>query len=305
MNEVIEAESVTATENPLTGAQDVATVERGQPPIVPSGASAAAQLAMAVIEASRRESGAIDKDVLAELRSMAKELRAEEREAWFNRDMADAQAECQAVVRSSEVKLIKDGKDLGSYNYASLDAIDEMLRPIRTKYGFSITHDRKPRQGDGGGLEVISTLRHRSGHSITASFPLALDSGPGRSNAQAAGSTDSYGRKYNAIGFFDVIRKNDDNDGALGGVMPIGNDKDGREKAERIRVLVQQAGIGDGLPKEERAEAIKDWFKTDAKLDYLIGNYLDVRIEDYPKVVRLLVLEAQVNEARVRKGAQI
>lgn len=144
---------------------------------------------------------------------MAKEVRDEERLQWFARDMSAAQAEMQPVVRASEVNL---GVGKGSYKHAALDDIDDMLRPIRTKYGFSITSDRVPRVGDGGGFVIISTLWHRSGHSITASFPLPLDSGPGRNNLQAAGSTDSYGRKYNALALFDIVRKNDD-DGVAGG----------------------------------------------------------------------------------------
>lgn len=178
-----------------------------------AAANIAVQMATAAIEMSRRPSGEIDVEAVREIRGMAKELRDEGRLQWFARDMSSAQAEMQPVVRASEVNL---GAGKGSYKHASLDDIDEMLRPIRTKYGFSITSDRIPRPGDGGGFVIISTLWHRSGHSITASFPLPLDSGPGRNNLQAAGSTDSYGRKYNALALFDIVRKNQDDDGKGG-----------------------------------------------------------------------------------------
>jgi len=304
MTDTIDAE-VTATESllaPLQEAQDVAVREESHPVATIRGEGET--IRSAILELAR--DATFDVEKLKALTEMQE--RAEDRQAQrlFAIDMAAAQSECQAVVRRHEAKMItKEGENKGSWTFADLNDIDEMLRPIRTKYGFSVTHDRRPRTGDGGGLEVISTLLHRGGHSITASFPLALDSGAGKNNLQAAGSTDSYGRKYNVLGFFDVIRKNDDNDGADAGLKPLSNDAEGRKKAERIRVLVQQAAIGEGLPKEKRAEAIKNWFKTDARLDYEIGNYLDLRTEDFSKAVRLLLLEVQVQEARARKEGKI
>lgn len=251
-----------------------------QAPAMPSSVNTGALLAAIVDKACDPN---MDKDKFLVLKDAVKEFAAVEAERAFNWDMSLAQAEMQAVVRSSEVKLIRDGKDLGSYNYASLDAIDLMLRPIRTKYGFSITHDRKPRQGDGGGFEVISTLRHRGGHSITASFPLALDSGPGRSNAQAAGSTDSYGRKYNILGFFDVVRKNDDNDGIGDGGQPITFDE-----AAEIKKLVDEAGIGEGMDADERKVAIVEWFND--RLGYALPKgYVSIRQEDRVRICRTLL----------------
>lgn len=259
-----------------------------------ASADIAVRVATAAIEMSRRPSGEIDVEALRELRGMAKELRDEGMVQWFSRDMAAAQAEMQPVVRAAEVKLSKPGQeDKGSYKYASLENIDEMLRPIMTRYGFSVTYDRAPRPqdaGGGGGFIVTGTLWHRSGHSITASFSLGLDSGPGRSNAQAAGSTDSYGRKYILLGFFNIVRKNEDDDGVGAGGEPITQDQ-----AARLVQLADEAGITAGANR-------KKWFSEN--LSYEIDAFTKIRKEDYTRLARLLKsLGDTIREAEAQKVA--
>lgn len=213
----------------------------------------------------------------------AMQERAEDRQALrsFAIDMAAAQSECQAVVRNAEVKLGKEGEGKGGYKYAALEDIDEMIRPIMTKYGFSVTYDRMPREG--GGFVVTGTLWHRGGHSITASFPLPLDSGPGRGNLQAAGSTDTYGQKYILIGFFRIVRKGADDDGVAAGGAPISFDE-----AADIKKLVDEAGIGEGLGADERKLAIVEWFND--MLGYALPKgYVSIRQEDSVRVRRALL----------------
>ena len=295
------SDTTTYLQDDPKAAQEVATVGRGQPPMVRE-IGEGETIRTAILELAR--DATFDVEKLKALTEMQE--RAEDRQALraFAVDMAAAQSECQAVVRSAEVKLGKAGEDKGGYKYAGLDTIDEMIRPIMTKYGFSVTYDRAPRQGDGGGFNVTGTLWHRGGHSITASFPLPLDSGPGRNNLQAAGSTDTYAQKYILIGFFRIVRRNDDDDGFAGGVMPLSTDAEGRKKAERLRQLVEEAGIGaDSETPLDRKAARVGWFHE--RLDYQITNYLDIRQEDYPKMVRLLRIEKQAKDVRERKEAQI
>lgn len=311
MNEVTTDDAGTIADDNLERAaqafpaQDVATVERGQSLAVPTPGDEINWGSVLTAMLEKCSDPQFDEKKLVVMKDVVREWRQDDAKQWFARDLSAAQAECKAVVRASEVRLItKEKEDKGGYDFASENDIDEMLRPIETKYGFAITHDRVPRQGDGGGLVVKSTLWHRSGHSITAEFPLALDSGAGKNNLQAAGSTDSYGRKYNRLGFFDVIRKGQDDDGAAGGVMPLSTDADGRKKAERLRQLVEEAGIGeDSETPLDRKAARVGWFHE--RLDYQISNYLDIRQEDYLKMVRLLRIEKQAKDVLDRKGAEV
>jgi hypothetical protein len=242
--------------------------------------SIAARAAMAMIQLSMRE-GAIDIETLRELRTMAKEMRQEDAEREFNQDMAAAQSECYAVAKEGEAKLGKEGENKGSWFFATEDAIDDMLRPIMTRYGFSLTFDRKPRAGDGGGFEIFGTLRHRAGHSIVASFPLPLDSGPGRNNMQAAGSTDSYGRKYVKLGLFNIARKGADTDGIDRTQTFEDLGENGLGMAARIKELIGKSGM--------KGPALAEWFAKN--LSYKVGKYLDIRVEDYDRLVRLLRID--------------
>jgi len=224
----------------------------------------------------------LDEAKLQALVGMQNAMADREARRLFNQDMALAQSECQAVVRAAVVKLSKPGEaDKGGYKYAALEDIDEMLRPIMTKYGFSVTYDRVPRQGDGGGFVITGTLRHRGGHEITGSFALPLDSGPGRNNLQAAGSTDSYGRKYVLMGFFNIVRKNADDDGFAAGAVPVS-----RDQAARLVQLVDEAKIATGADEKERKATVKRWFQLN--LSYEINAYTEVRQEDYARIARLL-----------------
>lgn len=267
-----------------------------QAPAMPSSVNVGVLLTAMLEKASDPN---LDKDKFIVLKDTVKEFAAAEAERAFNWDMSLAQAEMYPVVRATEVRLVKDGKDLGGYKHADHADLDEMIRPIYTKYGFSITYDRKARQGDGGGFVVIGTLRHRGGHSITAEFPIALDSGPGRSNAQAAGSTDQYGRKYILLGFFNIIRKGEDDDGVAAGGLPITFDE-----AAQIKQLVDEAGIDNGMEGDERKRVIVEWFND--MLGYALPKgYASIKQEDGVRVRRaLLSLKAKRLTSR-QKEVQI
>lgn len=275
---VIDQTAVETAELPLTQAQEVAV--RGAA-AVPAVATQGEQVRSMILDLARDSTFDVEK-----LRALTEmQERAEDRQAirLFAVDMAAAQSECQAVVRNAEVKLGKEGENKGGYKYAALEDIDDMIRPIMTKYGFSVTYDRVPRQADGGGFVVIGTLWHRGGHSITASFPLPLDSGPGRGNLQAAGSTDTYGQKYILIGFFRIVRKGADDDGISAGGAPVSFDE-----AAIIKKLVDEAGLGDGLGADERKLVIVEWFND--ILGYALPKgYVSIRQEDSLRVRRALL----------------
>jgi hypothetical protein len=286
---IIDQDTTTHLQDDPRPAQDVATVERAalptpaQAPAMPSTINVGALLSAMLEKASDPN---LDKDKFIVLKDAVREFAAAEAERAFNWDMSLVQAEMQPVVRRLEVKLEKtDGTNAGQgYKVADALDIDEMIKPIYTKYGFSVTHNRRSREGDGGGFVVISTLRHRSGHSIIAEFPIALDTGPGRNNAKAAGSTDTYGRKYNILGLFNIVRKNEDKDGDIaGGGQPITFDE-----AAEIKRLVDEAGLGDGLNADERKTVIVEWFND--RLGYALPKgYVSIRQEDRVRVCRTLL----------------
>jgi len=130
----------------------------------------------------------------------------------------------RALAEFPTIRVKKNGRvDLGakgSYAFARWEDIDKIIGPLLHEHGFRLTFDSQPRPGDGGGLIITGTLLHRDGHSRSASMPLPLDSGQGRNNLQANGSTLSYGKRYCAEMLLNIVREGEDNDGA-GSTEPI------------------------------------------------------------------------------------
>lgn len=164
--------------------------------------------------------------------------RAETRQAEieFSRALAALAAKMPRVKKNGRVELIdKQGVSRGTYAFAKWEDIDKVIRPLMTEEGFTLSFDSQPRSADGGGLIVTGTLLHRDGHSRSASMPLALDTGPGRNNLQAMGSTLSYGKRYVAEMLLNIVREGEDDDGFAGGSEPISAE----ETAELNRGLTE------------------------------------------------------------------
>ena len=173
----------------------------------------------------------VDVQKLDALLAMQERLEARQAEAEFNTALRDAQAIMPRVKKNGTIDL--GGK--GSIPFATWEDVDTVLRPIMVQHGFSISFDTTAR--DGGGAGISATLRHAAGHAKTVSIPLPLDSGPGRNNLQAMGSTLSYGKRYLAEMLFNIVRTGQDDDGKYGGTEFISHDQ-----AKQLDVLITETG---------------------------------------------------------------
>lgn len=202
------------------------------------GASPASSLLNFVAQAVSDPS--VDVAKLEALLRMQREVVADDAKAQFNAALHAAQREMPRVRKNGTIDLGTDkhsGKARGAIPFAKWEDVDAVLRPIMIEHGFSLTFDMAPRAGEGGGAIVTGTLMHDAGHSKTASIPLALDGGPGRNNLQAMGSTLSYGKRYLAEMFFNIVREGVDDDGKLGGTAFIT-----AEQKDRLVALMQEVG---------------------------------------------------------------
>lgn len=141
--------------------------------------------------------------------------RAESRDAekQFNIDMAAAMAEMPTIRKDK----VKDMGGKGSIPYASYENLDKIIRPIEQKYGFCRMFSTSAL--DKPGSLMTLTLLHRAGHSITSTRYLAPDHGPGRNDAQAQGSGDSYNKRYLTIGVWNLVTIGADDDGKMSGAI--------------------------------------------------------------------------------------
>lgn len=161
---------------------------------------------------------AVDVQKLDAILKMQERLEGRQAQVEFNGALARLAAKMPRVKKNGRVEL---GQGKGSYPFATWEDIDRIIRPLMAEEGFTLAFDSQPRQGDGGGLIVTGTLLHRDGHAKSASLPLSLDTGPGRNNVQAMGSTLSYGKRYCAEMLLNIVREGQDDDGARGGAEPI------------------------------------------------------------------------------------
>lgn len=169
---------------------------------------------LAVVARAAADPG-VDVAKMEALLRIQRELMADQARAEFNTAFARLSAKLPRVKKNGTVEL---GSGKGSYPFAKWEDIDRIIRPMLAEEGFGgLTFESAPRQGDGGGLIVTGTLLHSNGHSRSASIPLPLDSGPGRNNLQAMGSTLSYGKRYAAEMLLNIVREGEDDDGVAGG----------------------------------------------------------------------------------------
>ena len=211
----------------------------------------------------------VDVAKLQALLSMQERMEARDAEAAFNVALHAAQAEMPRVKKNGTINLKKDGKDLGSIPFARFEDMDTLLRPIMDRHGFSISFDMQHREG-GGGI-ITGTLLHERGHSQKASMPLALDTGPGRNNLQAMGSTLSYGKRYILEMLFHIVREGADDDGHAGGQRFITQDE-----ADLLRVLLKQAGRQE-MPFLDRlfSGSVRSFEEVEAGAYVVVRNTLD------------------------------
>ena len=150
----------------------------------------------------------------------------------------DLTGELPRVKKNGTIKLIKDGVSKGEIAFAKWEDMDKVIRPLLVKHGFTLSFDTVERAT--GGIMVTGELMHRSGHVRTASIPLALDTGAGRNNLQAMGSSLSYGKRYCAEMLLNIVREGDDDDGNKGGVAYVTP-----EQCEELQGLIRETGTDE------------------------------------------------------------
>lgn len=160
---------------------------------------------------------------LERLMAMAERLEAKRASQIFDEAMGEAQKEM------GPVRTDLANKQTNS-RYASYAALDQVIRPIYTKHGFSISYDT----GDAPGPETIRVLAyvaHRAGERRTYKIDMPADGkgakgGDVMTKTHATGSGFTYGQRYLVKGIFNLVVSDSDDDGnAAGGNGAIDDDQ--------------------------------------------------------------------------------
>jgi hypothetical protein len=152
----------------------------------------------------------VDIDKMERLMQMHERIVARDAEGAFNSAMRDCQAEMRPIATDAENPQTRS-------KYATHGRLDGALRPIYTKYGFSISYD----EGDSPKPEhvrVLAYVSHVAGHTRTYHKDIPADGkgakgGDVMTKTHASGAADSYGKRYLLKNIWNVAIGEDDNDG--------------------------------------------------------------------------------------------
>lgn len=147
-------------------------------------------------------------EVLERLLAMQERVTAQQREAAFADALTQAQSEVPPMRKDGSIVV----KGVLRSKYVTIDTLDDVLRPIMEKYGFSFTLSEVGIKE--GMREFAGTLMHRSGYTKTLSVHLPLDKSDFRSAVQSEGSTISYARRQLYKAHFNIVERGLDDDGS-------------------------------------------------------------------------------------------
>lgn len=216
------------------------------------------------------ERAAIDPKVdvlkMEKMLDMQERILNKQAEMSFNQAMTRLQPKLPTIAHKSQIAF----KGTVQSTYAKYEDIDEVIRPLYTAEGFSLSFNTEV--SDGGAI-VIGTLSHEAGHSRTASIPLPLDSSGSKNNIQAMGSTISYGKRYLVGMLLNIVTKGEDDNGQASDVLSI-------EDAAKIDLRIVEV-------------------KADKKkfLDFMgVDDVRKIRMKDFGKALNALASKEAENQ---------
>lgn len=175
---------------------------------------------------------------------------AEEREAKkaFTRAFNALQFELPTIDKDGRIDhgegKTTRGHDKLKTAYSTYPNLMRVCRPLLKKHGFTFNNVIEP-SNDGTRILVVGYLKHIDGHEMISRFPMSLDAGPGRSNAQGWGSSSSYGKRYNLILMLDIVSE-DPRDQDDDGKRPKQEDRSliSAEQTAQILKAINDSGVG-------------------------------------------------------------
>jgi len=246
----------------------------------------------------------VDVGKLERLIDMQKDILHHTAESAFNAAFAVMQTEIPEIEER--------GRVTDRYTYATNEDIQEILRPILGRHGFSLTFRSEYPTPDA--IKVIGILMHRDGFSRSSEFVAAADTSGSKNAVQALGSTLSYGHRYTTrdllnitsrAGGEEVISLTRDDDGVASGAptqnpeweSPLGNDTYARPKNDTGN-RGSKSDRKVTVPQVKRLYAILNTRKRDlntpdeellnevlvlayAKESYNVDKFEDLNMEDY------------------------
>lgn len=142
-----------------------------------------------------------DIEKMERLMAMHERMQARTAETAFNASMAEMQIELPSIAERGKTN---NGK------YATLEDINDVVKPIMQKHGFALSFrvEHMP-----NGISVTGVLMHRAGHREETTILLPSDTSGSKNAVQAVGSSVSYGKRYVMNAMLNITTRGEDDDG--------------------------------------------------------------------------------------------
>lgn len=139
-------------------------------------------------------------------------------ERMLDRQAAQEFAEAMALCQAEAKKAAKDRTNTQTKSdYATLEAIDEAIRPVYTRHGFSLSFDtdESPLANH---VRILCDVMHKGGHTKRYKYDNPMDDkgiqgSVNKTPTHARGSAVTYGRRYATMLIFNIQTGQNDDDG--------------------------------------------------------------------------------------------
>ncbi len=202
----------------------------------------------------------VDVEKMERLFAMHQLMVGRQAEQDFNEAMRAAQNEMPEVERDARNKSTDS-------SYSKLETVVKTITPVVTEHGFSLSFGTAESH-IGGHYRVTCEVSHKGGHTRNYHADIPMDDvGPqGKKNKTAVhgfGSCMTYGRRYLTLLIFNIVLKDEDNDGnAVDEFISA-------EQKEQLIDLIKAAG-GDPDNPESGKRFLK--FMDVASVDEILGR---------------------------------
>jgi hypothetical protein len=220
---------------------------------------------LGVIERASRDPS-VNVEHMERLLKMYREERSEQAKVYFDDAMSLMQPEMPTIKERG--KAIVQGSV--RYTYALWEDMNEQIKPVLAKHGFSITFRTDFKEG----ISVTGVLAHKAGHREETSILLPADVSGSKNAVQAVASTVSYGKRYTAGLLLNLTTHGEDDDAYRAAPQPqhgrpmdgVWESMDDDVQAWLTDVAQEVAQLIDSGDMESAVDKIKSQnFSTDEK----------------------------------------
>lgn len=261
----------------MTQTREVMQMPPGEPHAIATTESVSADIAFVQMVERAATNPNVDVDKLSRLLDMRERIEAREAKRLFTDAFAAMQAELPTIDANGRIVHGEGDRAKIIAQYARWEDINDVIKPILARHGFTLDFASAERQG--GGLTMTAYLTHKAGHTKEAFVPVPLDTSGAKNNVQAVGSSIAYGKRYSAGLVLNFTSR-----------APTDRDDDGKA-----------AGAGETITEEQEKSLQAAIIEVDADLPKFL-KYLGVeKLADLPAAKFKGAMDALTAKQRAAK----